>query len=187
MKRFVVALTGASGQVYGVRLVEKLGEVAEVYVVVSNTAKKLLKFEGLDLDYLRTISTKFYEENDLFAPISSGSFKHDGMVIAPCSVKTASSIAFGITGNLITRSADVTLKERRPLVLIFRETPLHLGHLKTLTRLAEIGAVIFPPVPAFYTKPKSIDDIVDHTVHRVMDILGLDVEYKRWGLNSTIV
>jgi len=178
--KFVVALTGASGQIYGVRLIEKLSKIADIYTVVSNTAKKLIEFEGFDLNYIKSLSHEFYEEDELFAPIASGSFTHDGMVIAPCSIKTASSIAYGITDNLITRSADVTLKERRKLILVVRETPLHLGHLKTLVRLAEMGAVIMPPVPAFYIKPKTIDDIVNHTVYRILDILGVEVEYNRW-------
>jgi len=178
--RFVVALTGASGQIYGIRLIEELSKKAEVYAIISNTAKEILKFEGFNLEYIKSISNKFYEEDDIFAPISSGSFKHDGMVIAPCSIKTASCIAYGITDNLITRSADVTLKEKRKLILVVRETPLHLGHLKTLVRLAEMGAVIMPPVPAFYIKPKTIDDIVNHTVYRILDILGVEVEYDRW-------
>ncbi len=178
--RFVVALTGASGQIYGIRLVERLSELAEVHVIVSNAAKVTLKAEDFDLEYLRGIATEFYEEHEISSPLSSGSFKHDGMVIAPCSVKTASCIAYGITDNLITRAADVTLKEGRKLILLVRETPLHLGHLKALCRLAEIGAIVMPPVPAFYTKPKTIDDIVNHTVSRVMELLGLDVEYERW-------
>ncbi len=178
--RFVVALTGASGQIYGFRIVEELSKVGEVYTVVTKTAKRIAKLEGLDVEMLRSLSTNFYEEDEITAPISSGSFKHDGMVIAPCSVKTASSIAYGITDNLITRSADVTLKEKRKLILLIRETPLHLGHLKTLVRLAEIGAIIMPPVPAFYIKPKTIDDLIDHTVCRVLDLLGLEVECKRW-------
>ncbi|WP_456328107.1 UbiX family flavin prenyltransferase [Archaeoglobus sp.] len=180
--RFVVALTGASGQIYGFRIVEKLSKIGEVYTIVSKTAKKIAEIEGLNVEELKKLSTKFYEEDEITAPISSGSFKHDGMVIAPCSVKTASSIAYGVTDNLITRSADVTLKEKRKLILLIRETPLHLGHLKTLVRLAEIGAIIMPPVPAFYIKPKTIDDLIDHTVCRVLDLLGLEVECKRWGL-----
>ena len=180
--RFVVALTGASGQIYGFRIVEKLSKIGEVHTIVSKTAKKIAEIEGLDVEELKKLSTKFYEEDEITAPISSGSFKHDGMVIAPCSVKTASSIAYGVTDNLIARSADVTLKEKRKLILLIRETPLHLGHLKTLVRLAEIGAIIMPPVPAFYIKPKTIDDLIDHTVCRVLDLLGLEVECKRWGL-----
>ncbi len=185
--RFIVALTGASGQIYGIRLIELLREVAEVYAIVSNAAKLTLEVEtDYDVEYIRSIATAYYEESEISAPPSSGSFKHDGMVIAPCTIKTASSIAYGITDNLITRAADVTLKERRKLILLVRETPLHLGHLKTLCRLAEIGAIVMPPVPAFYIRPKSVEDIVNHTVARVMELLGVDVEYERWSDVSTI-
>ncbi len=180
--KFVVALTGASGQIYGFKLVEKLVEFGKVYTVISKNAERIAKMEGLDLNILKSIS-ELYTEDDITAPISSGSFKHNGMIIAPCSVKTASSIAYGIANNLITRGADVTLKERRKLIILFRETPLHIGHLKTLLRLAEMGAIIMPPVPAFYIHPKTIDDIVDHTIFRVLDLLGLDVEYERWEGN----
>ncbi|HIP25244.1 MAG TPA: UbiX family flavin prenyltransferase [Archaeoglobus profundus] len=179
--RYIVALTGASGQIYGVRLIEELNKKAEVYVIISNAAKTILRLEtDYDTKYIKRIAHNLYEEDDLTAPISSGSFKHDGMVIAPCSVKTASCIAYGITDNLITRAADVTLKEKRKLIILIRETPLHLGHLRMLTRLAEIGAIIMPPVPAFYIRPKTLDDIINHTIARIMDLLGLDVEYKRW-------
>ncbi len=181
--RFVVALTGASGQILGIRLIEKLVELgAEVYAVASRAAKITLKAEtDYDEGYVREIATKYYDEDEIAAPFASGSFRHDGMAIVPCSIKTASSIAYGITDNLITRAADVTLKERRRLVLAVREAPLHSGHLKTLSRLAEIGAVIFPPVMSFYTLPKSIDDMIDHTVSRIVELLGAEVDYKRWG------
>ena len=179
--RYIVALTAASGQIYGIRLIEELRKRAEVYVILSNTAKIVLKHEtDYDVEYIKRLAHSFYEEDDLTAPISSGSFKHDGMVIAPCSIKTASCIAYGITDNLITRAADVTLKEKRKLIILIRETPLHLGHLKMLTRLAEIGAIIMPPVPAFYIRPKTLDDIINYTVARIMELLGLEVEYKRW-------
>ncbi len=179
--RYVVALTGASGQIYGLRLVERLAEVAEVYVIVSKSARKTMDVEGISLEKLEEHAYRLYSDEEISAPLSSGTFRHDGMVIAPCSVKTASSIAYGITNNLISRAADVTLKERRKLILLFRETPLHLGHLRTLCRLAEMGAIIMPPIPAFYTKPKSVDEIVDHIVSRVMELLGIDVEYERWN------
>ncbi len=179
--RFIIALTGASGQIYGIRLIEGLRKMAEVHVIVSKSAKITLDVEtDYSVDYIKKLATRYYEEDQIDAPISSGSFRHDGMVIAPCSIKTASSIAYGITDNLITRAADVTLKERRRLILLVRETPLHLGHLKTLCRLAEIGAVVMPPVPSFYTRPKTVDDVVNHTVARVMELLGLEVDYDRW-------
>ena len=180
--RFIVALTGASGQIYGVRLIEELRKKAEVHVIISETAKITLEVEtDYTVDDIRELAHRFYEESEIAAPISSGSFRHDGMVIAPCSIKTASSIAYSITDNLITRAADVTLKERRKLILLVRETPLHLGHLRTLCRLAEMGAIVMPPVPAFYIKPKTVDDIVNHTVARVMELLGLEVDYERWN------
>jgi len=181
--RFVVALTGASGQIVGIRLIEKLIELgAEVYAVASAAAKITLKMEtDYDEGYVREIATKYYDEDEIAAPFASGSFRHDGMAIVPCSIKTASSIAYGIADNLITRAADVTLKERRRLVLAVREAPLHAGHLRTLTTLSEMGAVIFPPVLSFYTKPKNLDDMVDHTVSRIIELLGVEVDYKRWG------
>lgn len=181
--RFIVALTGASGQILGIRLIERLIESeAEVYAVASRAAKITLKAETeYDESYVREISTKYYDEDEIAAPFSSGSFRHDGMAIVPCSIKTASSIAYGIADNLITRAADVTLKERRRLVLAVREAPLHLGHLRTLTRLSEIGAVIFPPVLSLYTRPRTIDDLINHTVSRIMELLGVDVDYQRWG------
>jgi len=180
--RLVVALTGASGQIYGVRILEELHRRdIETHVIVSKAAEITLNAEtDYDLDYLKSLSTRFYSHDDIAAPISSGSFKHDGMIIAPCSMKTAASIAYGIADNLITRAADVTLKERRRLVLLVRETPLHSGHLKTLLQLSELGAIIMPPLPAFYIKPKSIDDIVNHTVARVLEKFGMDVDYQGW-------
>ncbi|RLI79306.1 aromatic acid decarboxylase [Archaeoglobales archaeon] len=179
--KLVVALTGASGQIYGVKALEILKDKdVETHLVISNSAKITMEVEGYDFERIKSLATHFYEENDLTAPISSGSFKHDGMLIAPCSIKTASSIAYGITDNLISRAADVCLKEGRKLILLIRETPLHYGHLKTLTRLAKIGATIMPPIPTFYTKPKSIDEIVSHTILRALEIFGVDVDYPRW-------
>ncbi len=180
--KFVVALTGASGQILGVRLIEKLRSLgSQVYVVVSEAAKVTLKAETeYDVDYIKSIATKYYDESEIHAPFASGSFKHNGMAIVPCSIRTASSIAYGITDNLITRAADVTLKEKRRLVLAVREAPLHAGHLQTLARLAEIGAIVFPPVLSFYHKPKTLDDVIEHIVSRIAELLGLDVNYKRW-------
>jgi len=181
MKRLVIALTGASGQIYGVKALEILRGKAETHVVVSNSAKITIGVETeYTIEYLKNLSNYFYDEGDLKAPISSGSFKHDGMLIAPCSIKTAASIAYSISDNLITRSADVCLKEGRKLILLVRETPLHHGHLEMLAKLAKIGAVIMPPVPAFYTKPKSVDEIVNQTVSRALEMLGIEVEYPRW-------
>ncbi len=180
--RFVVALTGASGQIVGIRLIEKLVEKGhEVIAIATRAAKITMKLEtNFDEGYIREIATKFYDEDEIYAPIASGSFKHDGMAIVPCSMKTASSIAYGIASNLVTRSADVTLKEKRKLLVAFREAPLHFAHLEALLRLSNLGAIVFPLVLSFYSKPKTIEDIVDFTVARIMEQLGIDVDYKRW-------
>ncbi|AGK60236.1 polyprenyl P-hydroxybenzoate and phenylacrylic acid decarboxylase [Archaeoglobus sulfaticallidus PM70-1] len=182
MKKIVVAITGASGQIYGLRLLQKLKELdVETHVIVSNPAIITMKYEGVDLEDIKDLSDHFYSTSDISSRLASGSFKHDGMVIAPCTVNTASSIAYGIADNLIVRSADVTLKEKRKLILLVRETPLHEGHLETLLKLSRMGTIIMPPVPAFYIKPKHLTDIVDHTVFRVLDLLGFDIEYNRWN------
>lgn len=180
--KIVLALTGASGQLYGVKLLEQLYERGiETYLVVSEPAEITLEAEtDYDVDYLKSKATKFYDNKDIAAPMSSGSFSHSGMIIAPCTMKTASSIAHGITDNLITRAADVTLKERRKLVLLVRETPLHSGHLRTLLTLSELGATVMPPLPAFYTRPADIDELVFHTVARVLEKFDITTEFKRW-------
>ncbi len=179
VSRVVVGITGASGQIYGLKAVQLLSEFGiEVHLIVSRAAKVAMKAEGLKCEEFEKFAFRVYNENDLGASISSGSFYHDGMIIAPCSMKTASSIAHGITDNLIARAADVTLKERRRLVLLVRETPLHTGHLRTLLTLSEIGAVVMPPVPAFYIKPENLDDVVEHTVLRALTLLGGEVERK---------
>ncbi|MCQ4153112.1 MAG: UbiX family flavin prenyltransferase [Archaeoglobales archaeon] len=180
--KLIVALTGASGQIVGIRLIERLvSKGIEVYVVASRAAKITMRAETeYDEAYLREIATKYYDEDEIYAPFSSGSFRHDGMAIVPCSMKTAASIAYGITDNLITRAADVTLKERRRLVIAPREAPLHKGHLSALLRLSELGAIVYPLVVSFYSKPKNVEEIVDFLVSRIMEQLGFEVEYKRW-------
>ncbi|MFP3909451.1 MAG: UbiX family flavin prenyltransferase [Halobacteriota archaeon] len=180
--KIILALTGASGQLYGVKLLEQLYEKGiETHLIVSKPAEITLKVEtDYDLNYLRSKATHFYDNQDIAAPMASGSFDHDGMIIAPCTMKTASSIAHGITDNLITRAADVTLKERRKLVLLVRETPLHSGHLRTLLTLSELGAIIMPPLPAFYTRPASIDEMISQTVGRVLEKFGIRTDFKRW-------
>ncbi len=182
--RYIVALTGASGQVLGVRLIEKLVKYgAEVHTIVSRAAALTLELETeYDLDYIKGLSSKFYFEDDVSAPPASGSFKVNGMAIVPCSIKTASSITYGITSNLITRAADVTLKERRRLVLAVREAPLHVGHLRMLANLSEMGAIVFPPVVSFYHKPESLEDLIDFIVSRIAELLGVEVEYKRYHI-----
>jgi len=179
--KLVVALTGASGQIYGIRILEELAKrEVETHVVVSKAAKITLEIEGFSLLDVEKYADKLYPDDELAAPISSGSFRHDGMIVAPCSMKTAASVAYGIADNLVSRAADVTLKERRKLLLLVRETPLHTGHLKTLLALSELGAIVMPPVPAFYIRPESLEDIVTHTVARALGFFGIDVETRRW-------
>jgi polyprenyl P-hydroxybenzoate/phenylacrylic acid decarboxylase-like protein len=175
-QRLVVAITGATGVIYGVRLLEALGSVpgVETHLVLSGPGKRTLVEETdhavRDVERLAHV---VHDVKDIGASIASGSFRTAGMVVAPCSMRTAAAIATGVTGNLVTRAADVTLKEGRPLILLVRETPLHVGHLRTLVALAEIGATVLPPMPAFYQRPKWIDDLVNHTIARVLDRLGL--------------
>ena len=182
--RLVVGLSGASGIAYGVRLLEALAELGvDSHLVMSKAAEMTIGYEtALKPKEVAAKAAHTYAVGDIAAPIASGSFKTKGMIIAPCSVRTMSEIATGVTSSLLTRAADVTLKERRPLILVVRETPLHLGHLRTLTNLAEMGAIILPPVPAFYAAPHTISDIVDQLVGRMLDILGYDwPKVRRWG------
>ncbi|WP_457591868.1 UbiX family flavin prenyltransferase [Geoglobus sp.] len=179
--RYVLAMTGASGQIFGLRLLEILSEQAEVHLIVSRAARVTMEHEiGEWAEKIRELAHRVYSEDDISAGLASGTFRHDGMAIVPCSIKTLSSIAYGIADNLIVRAADVTLKERRRLVLAVRETPLHVNHIRAMLRVAEAGAIVMPPVPAFYTGPEKIDDIVNHFACRVAEVLGLDVDYKRW-------
>ena len=176
MKRIVVGLSGASGAIYGIRLLELLRALPDVeaHLVVSDAAKRTIVEEtDWAVKDVEALAARRYDNKDIGAAIASGSFKTDGMVIVPCSVKAAASVAHCLADNLLTRAADVSLKEGRPLILVVRETPLHLGHLRVLTALAEMGAVILPPMPAFYNRPKQIEDLVDHTLARVLDRLGL--------------
>jgi flavin prenyltransferase len=182
--RLVVGLSGASGIAYGVRLLEALAELGvESHLVMSKAAEMTIGYETpLKPKDVAAKAAHIYAIGDIAAPIASGSFKTKGMIIAPCSVRTMSEIATGVTSSLLTRAADVTLKERRPLILVVRETPLHLGHLRTLVSLAEMGAIILPPVPAFYAAPHTISDIVDQLVGRMLDILDYDwPKVRRWG------
>jgi 4-hydroxy-3-polyprenylbenzoate decarboxylase len=182
--KIVVGVSGASGSVYGLRLLEKLRANPEVetHLVVSRSAEKTLFLEtGKKSIELKELAHHFYAFEDIGCRLASGSFRTGGMVIAPCSIHTMSAIAAGISSNLLIRAADVTLKERRPLILMVRESPLHLGHLRTMVALAEMGAVIAPPVPAFYHNPSTIEELVDHSVDRVLDLLGLPSQTaRRW-------
>jgi 4-hydroxy-3-polyprenylbenzoate decarboxylase len=182
-RRLVVGISGASGVIYGVRLLELLRETdVETHLVMSKSAELTLAYET---DYkpkdVKALASVNHPATDIGAAISSGSFPTLGMVIAPCSIRTMSEIATGVTSSLLSRAADVVLKEKRRLVLALRETPLHGGHLRTMTTLADIGAVVAPIVPAFYTKPKSVDDIIDHTVGRLLDFFGIETKVvRRW-------
>ena len=186
MKRLIVGLSGASGAIYGVRLLQVLRDVAEVetHLVMSQAARQTLSLEtDLSLRDVQALADVVHDARDIAASISSGSFKTAGMVILPCSIKTLSGIVNSYTDTLVTRAADVVLKERRPLVLCVRETPLHLGHLRLMTQAAELGAVIMPPVPAFYHRPQTLDDVINQTVNRVLDqfdiVLPEDL-FTRW-------
>lgn len=181
--RLVVGISGASGVVYGARVLDALRELGvESHLVVTRAALLTLSQEtDLTPDDLTAKADVVHRLNDVGATISSGSFRTLGMIVAPCSVRTMSEIATGVTSTLLTRAADVTLKERRPLVLMVRETPLHLGHLRTMTALAEMGAVIAPPLPAFYAKPDSLEQMIDQSVGRALDVFGLDWSaVRRW-------
>jgi len=183
-KRIIVGISGASGVVYGIRALQLLKKVGvETHLVVSKAAEMTMAYEcDYTIKDLRAMADHHHAQVDIGASISSGSFHTLGMLIAPCSIRTMSEIATGVTSSLLTRAADVTLKERRPLVLMVRETPLHLGHLRTMTALAEMGAVIAPPVPAFYANPTSIAEMVDQSVGRALDLFGLDWSpVRRWG------
>jgi 4-hydroxy-3-polyprenylbenzoate decarboxylase len=182
-QRLIVGISGASGVIYGVRILELLRDKdIETHLVMSKSAEMTLAYEtDLKPKEVKALASVSHPVGDIGASISSGSFHTMGMVIAPCSIKTMSEIASGVTSSLLSRAADVVLKERRRLVLALRETPLHGGHLRTMTTLADIGAIVAPIVPAFYTRPKTVDDIVNHTVGRLLDLFGIDTKaVKRW-------
>ncbi len=183
-RRLVVGISGASGALLGVRVLDACRELGVETHLVASRASSLTLTQETDLTPkdLADKADHRYPPGQVGAAIASGSFRTLGMIVAPCSIRTMSEIATGVTSSLLTRAADVTLKERRPLVLMVRETPLHLGHLRTLTALAEMGATIAPPVPAFYARPQSLADVVDQSVGRALDLLGLDWgAVRRWG------
>lgn len=181
--RLIVGISGASGICYGVRLLERLQVLPiESHLVMSSAAKQTLALETeLSVADVEALADVVHHERSIGASIASGSFRTLGMVVAPCSMRSMSDIAAGTTSTLLTRAADVVLKERRRLVLMVRETPLHTGHLRHMTQLSELGAIIAPPVPAFYARPASLDDMIDHTVGRVLDLFDIDVPgVHRW-------
>jgi 4-hydroxy-3-polyprenylbenzoate decarboxylase len=182
-KRLIIGISGASGTIYGVRLLQMLRKAdIETHLVMSKSAEMTMAYEtDFKPKDVRALAAVHYPVSDIGAAISSGSFPTMGMLVAPCSIRTMSEIATGVTSSLLSRAADVVLKEKRRLVLAVRETPLHGGHLRTMTTLADIGAVIAPIVPAFYNRPQSVDDIVNHTCGRLLDLFGIDTgTVKRW-------
>lgn len=186
-RRLVVGISGASGVMYGIRLLEIVRTLPDIetHLVMSSAACQTIALETTyDAQAVADLADVAYDHTNIAAPISSGSFRTMGMVVIPCSMRTLSAIAFSIADNLLARAADVTLKEHRRLVIVTRETPLHLGHLRLMTQVAEFGAIIAPPVPAFYHRPHTIDDIINQTVNRVLDLLDItlpDDLFKRWG------
>ncbi|NMG16089.1 UbiX family flavin prenyltransferase [Aromatoleum bremense] len=185
--RIVVGISGASGAIYGIRLLEVLKKIGvETDLVMSDSAKRTIIYEtDYSINDVKLLASCVHDINDVGASIASGSFRHAGMVIAPCSIKTLSAVANSFNTNLLIRAADVTLKERRKLVLMIRETPLHLGHLRLMTQVTETGAVLVPPLPAFYHRPQTIDDIINQSVTKVLDQFDLDVDlFGRWTGNE---
>ncbi len=183
-QRLIVGISGASGVVYGVRALQLLREAeVETHLVISPSAQLTVQYElDMGLDEVKGLASEVHAVKNVGASIASGSFVTRGMLIAPCSIRTLSEVATGVTSSLLTRSADVVLKERRRLVLMLRETPLHTGHLRSMTQVSEMGGIIAPPVPAFYTQPTSLDEVVTQSVARALDLFGFDLPAtKRWG------
>lgn len=182
--RLIIGISGASGILYGIRLLQCLQKSEiETHLIMSTAAHKACAFETpLTPNDIQQLAHKHYKISDIAAAVASGSFRTSGMIIAPCSMRTLADIASGTSSNLLTRAADVVLKERRRLVLMVRETPLHLGHIRNMASVTEMGAIVAPPVPAFYNNPQSIDDIVNHSVGRVLDLFDIDTGLvRRWG------
>jgi 4-hydroxy-3-polyprenylbenzoate decarboxylase len=181
----IVGITGATGVIYGIRLLEVLSTIQDVetHLIISESGETTIKYEtNRSVEEVKKLADFTYDIKDIAARISSGSFIREGMIIAPCTVKTMSALAYSYTDNLIIRAGDVTLKERQKLLLMVRETPLHLGHLRNMERLAEMGAIIMPPVPAFYHKPQTLQDIIDHTVGKMLDLFKIKhTLFRRWS------
>lgn len=183
-KRLLVGISGASGAIYGIRLLELLkGSGIETHLIVSRAARMTLSYETeMSVTDLEALASVVYPEQDIGAACSSGSFRTLGMIIAPCSIKTMAEIASGATSNLVSRAADVCLKERRRVVLLLRETPLHLGHIRSMAAVTEAGAIVYPPVPAFYARPTSLEEMIDHTLGRALDLFDVDLgTVRRWS------
>lgn len=191
LTRLVVGISGASGVIHGIRLLEVARSVegVETHLILSNAAKRTIDLEtDWTVAGVEELADRSYRVNDIAAAVASGSFRASAMVVVPCSMKTLSGIANSYADNLLIRAAEVALKDRRQLVLVPRETPLHLGHLRLLVRVAEMGAVVMPPMPAFYHRPETVEDIVDQTVNRIFDVLGIDLDhdlFRRWSGPAT--
>ncbi len=183
--RLIIGISGASGVIYGIRLLEVLStkKDIETHLVISEAGETNIRYEtDWEIEDIRSLANFYYDINDTGACLASGSFKRDGMIVAPCTVKTMSALAHSYNENLLIRAGDVTLKERGKLVLVVRETPLHLGHIRSMERLTEMGAIIFPPVPAFYHQPQTIQDIIDHNVGKILDIFDIEHNlFQRWS------
>jgi len=181
----IVGITGASGVIYGIRLLEVLSAAKniETHLIISEAGEENIRYEtDWKIEDVKLLANFWYDIDDIGARLASGSFKRDGMIIAPCTVKTMSALANSYTENLLIRTGDVTLKERKKLILLVRETPLHLGHLRSMEQLSEMGAIIMPPVPAFYYRPETIKEIIDHTVGKILDIFDIEHNlFERWA------
>jgi flavin prenyltransferase len=186
MKRIIVGISGATGAIYGIRLLQVLRSSPniEIHLVLTPAARRTIVLEtDYSVEQVEALAHCSHKAGDIASSISSGSFRAAGMIVAPCSIKTVSGIATSFSENLLLRAADVTLKDRRPLVLLVRETPLHLGHLRLMVQVAELGAIVMPPVPAFYHRPATLQDIIDQTVNRALDLLGIELDhdlFPRW-------
>jgi len=194
MKRLIVGISGATGAIYGIRLLQILREVPDVetHLVLSAAARRTIALEtDFTIQEVESAADRVYRSGDIAASISSGSFRSSAMIVAPCSMKTVSGIASSYSDNLLLRAADVMLKDRRPLVLLVRETPLHLGHLRLLTQIAEMGGIVMPPVPAFYHRPQTLSQVINQTLNRALDLIGIELDrdlFIRWeGPASTDV
>ncbi len=181
----IIGITGATGTTYGIRLLQVLSSIkgVETHLIISHAGEKTIELEtDWRIEDIKALANFNYDIDDIGACLSSGSFKRDGMIVAPCTIKTLSALANSYSDNLLTRAADVTLKERRKLLLLLRETPLHIGHLRNMTSITEMGAVIMPPVPAFYYRPNTIQDVVDHTIGKALDIFEIEHNlFQRWS------
>ncbi len=186
MKRVIIGISGATGATYGIRLLEVLKDLRDVetHLVLTLAARRTIALEtDFTIEQIEAMAHSVHKPGDIAASISSGSFRAAGMIVAPCSMKTVSGIATSYSENLLLRAADVILKERRPLVLLVRETPMHLGHLRLLVQVAEMGAIVMPPVPAFYHRPQTLADVVDQTINRALDLMGIELDqdlFPRW-------